>query len=74
MSNIIRANKLALKVEEVECLEWSNVSEENQFDTDEKLYKIIFHMKSGKQYTRRVIEKQLGLLIDQLKGDENELE
>jgi len=74
MSKLMRANKLALRLEEVECLEWSNVSEERLEYTEEKLYQIIFHMKSGKKYTRRVYATQLGQLIDQLKGDENELE
>tara|TARA_R110000824_G_scaffold196128_8_gene379193 strand:- start:4459 stop:4683 length:225 start_codon:yes stop_codon:yes gene_type:complete len=74
MPRLIKINHLAIKPDEVEAVEWSDVSKEKLEYSDEKLYQIVFHTKSGKKYTRRVYEQQLYNLIDKIKGEENELE
>jgi len=74
MPRIMKVNRLAIKPSEIEAVEWSDVSEEKQEYSDEKLYQIVFHTKSGKKYTRRVYEQQMYSLIDAIKGEEDELE
>jgi len=74
MPKILKVNRLAIKPAEVEAVEWSDVSEEKLEYSDEKLYQIVFHTRSGKKYTRRVYEQQLFNLIDRIEGEENELE
>ena len=69
MPKILKVNRLAIK-----AVEWSDVSEEKMEYSDEKLYQIVFHTRSGKKYTRRVYEQQLFNLIDRIEGEENELE
>jgi hypothetical protein len=74
MPKIMKVNRLAIKPSEIEAVEWSDVSEEKLEYSDEKLYQIVFHTKSGKKYTRRVYEQQMYNLIDKIEGEEDELE
>tara|TARA_R100000008_G_scaffold22781_1_gene12109 strand:- start:2552 stop:2785 length:234 start_codon:yes stop_codon:yes gene_type:complete len=74
----IRLNGIIIATKNIESVEWRDVTEEMS-DTDYlgKLYSIVFHMKSGKKFTRRVYEKQLEQCKDALRdylGYEDEME
>jgi hypothetical protein len=64
MAMFIRAHKVLIKAKEIETVEWKNVSEEQAEDSEKKLYQVVFHMKSGKKFTRRVFENQLSQCLD----------
>ena len=61
---IIKMNEILLDLEEDETIEWKE--DDNDFDR----YSVRFHMKSGKMFTRLVHEKQLKILSEQFKEEE----
>tara|TARA_R110000751_G_scaffold297194_1_gene406675 strand:- start:997 stop:1194 length:198 start_codon:yes stop_codon:yes gene_type:complete len=61
MVNITKMNKLVIDLDEVESIEW----EENL--NGEDAYTIRFHMKSGKMYTRILLEPQFNQLVSTYK-------
>jgi len=74
----IRLHNLIIVTRNVESIEWRDVTEELS-DTDytnNSLYSIVFHMRSGKKFTRKVYGTQLEqckeALKDYLKGSEEE--
>jgi len=74
----IRLHNLILTTKNIESIEWRDVTEElsNTDFNSNSLYSIVFHMKSGKKFTRKVYETQLeqckDALRNYLKGDEEE--
>ena len=64
INGIIRLNKLAVRVESIEAMEWQEVFEE------EGLFQIRFHTKSGKLYTRRGNKETVKELISALQDVE----
>ena len=45
----IRLHRLLLDIKRVETIEWHDVSEEmSDEESEQKLYSVVFHMKSGK--------------------------
>ena len=63
--NHYRLNRLTIDLDEVESIEWSNVSNET-LDENPDLYQVVLHMKSGKKFTRRVYENQLQQILETL--------
>tara|TARA_R110002020_G_scaffold184548_3_gene381663 strand:+ start:6039 stop:6284 length:246 start_codon:yes stop_codon:yes gene_type:complete len=61
-NGIVRLNKLAIRVDSVEAMEWQEVFEE------EDTYQIRFHTNSGKLYTRRgpkeIVKQLISILQD----------
>tara|TARA_R110000751_G_scaffold266364_1_gene365401 strand:- start:1273 stop:1542 length:270 start_codon:yes stop_codon:yes gene_type:complete len=73
----IRLHKLIVATRHIESMEWRDVEEElSETEYNNNLYLVVFHMKSGKKFTRRVYEKQLeqckDALRNYLKGSEEE--
>ena len=65
----IRLHRLLLDIKRVETIEWHDVSEEmSDKESEQKLYSVVFHMKSGKKFTRRVYEIQLQQCKDTLRN------
>tara|TARA_R110000751_G_scaffold4372_5_gene21425 strand:+ start:9463 stop:9708 length:246 start_codon:yes stop_codon:yes gene_type:complete len=64
INGVIRLNKLAVRVESVEAMEWQEVFEE------EDQFQIRFHTKSGKLYTRRGNKETVKDLISVLQDVE----
>ena len=67
--NHYRLNRLTIDLDEVESIEWSNVSNET-LDENPDLYQVVLHMKRGKKFTRRVYRKQFEELIEEFEGEE----
>ena len=66
----IRLHKLIVATRHIESMEWRDVEEEiTETEFDNNLYLVVFHMKSGKKFTRRVYEKQLEQCKDALRED-----
>ena len=64
----IRLNGIIISTKNVESVEWRDVTEEMaNTEYQGKLYSIVFHMRSGKKFTRRVYEKQLEQCKDALR-------
>jgi hypothetical protein len=64
----IRLHRLIIATRNIETIEWNDVSEEmTGKENEQKLYSVLFHMKSGKKFTRRVYEKQLEQCKDALR-------
>jgi len=65
----IRLHRLLLDIGRVETIEWHDVSEEmSDKESEQKLYSVVFHMKSGKKFTRRIFETQLQQCKDTLRN------
>lgn len=62
-NGVVRLNKLAIRVDAIEAMEWQEVFEE------ENSYQIRFHTNSGKLYTRRgpkeIVKQLISILRDE---------
>ena len=68
----VRMNQICLDLNEVESIEWKKVSDDEVI-SEQDLYSIRVHMKSGKMFTRQVFETQFEEVKEQYKeliGDE----
>ncbi len=68
----VRMNQICLDLNEVESIEWKKVSDDEVI-SEQDLYSIRVHMKSGKMFTRQVFETQFEEMKEQYKeliGDE----
>jgi len=62
----VRMNQISLDLNEVEAIEWKKI-DEDEVISDQTMYSVRIHLKSGKMYTRQVFDNQLKLLKDQFK-------
>jgi len=62
----VRMNQLSMDLNEVEAIEWKKITEDKNI-TDQELYSVRIHLKSGKMYTRQVFETQFKELKRQYK-------
>ena len=62
-NGVVRLNKLAIRVDSIEAMEWQEVFEE------ENSYQIRFHTNSGKLYTRRGPKETVKELISILRDE-----
>lgn len=53
----VRMNQLSMDLKEVEAIEWKKITDEENI-TDNELYSVRIHLKSGKMYTRQVFDAQ----------------
>tara|TARA_R110000824_G_scaffold209542_4_gene395366 strand:- start:389 stop:598 length:210 start_codon:yes stop_codon:yes gene_type:complete len=67
--NVYRLNRLAIDLDEVESIEWSDVSNEALGENPD-LHQVVLHMKSGKKFTRRVYRRQFEELVEEFEGEE----
>lgn len=62
----VRMNQISLDLSEVEAIEWKKI-DDDEVISDQTMYSVRIHLKSGKMYTRQVFDNQLKLLKDQFK-------
>lgn len=62
----VRMNQLSMDLNEVEAIEWKKITDDVNI-TDQDLYSVRIHLKSGKMYTRQVFETQFKELKRQYK-------
>jgi hypothetical protein len=62
----VRMNQLSMDLNEVEAIEWKKITDDENI-TDQDLYSVRIHLKSGKMYTRQVFETQFKELKRQYK-------
>jgi hypothetical protein len=62
----IRMNQICLDLNEVETLEWKKINDDEVI-TDQDMYSLRIHMKSGKMFTRQVFETQFKEVKEQYK-------
>jgi len=62
----VRMNQLSMDLAEVESIEWKKI-DDDEVITDQDLYSVRIHMKSGKMYTRQIFDKQFVELKEQFK-------
>ena len=62
----VRMNQLSMDLNEVEAIEWKKITDDENI-TDQELYSVRIHLKSGKMYTRQVFETQFKELKRQYK-------
>ena len=68
----IRMNQICLDLEEVETIEWKKIADDEVI-SEQDMYSLRIHMKSGKMFTRQVFETQFEEVKEQYKeliGDE----
>ena len=68
----IRMNQICLDLDEVETIEWKKI-DDDEVISEQDMYSIRIHMKSGKMFTRQVFETQFEEVKEQYKeliGDE----
>jgi|TARA_R100000458_G_C8070726_1_gene109636 hypothetical protein len=66
MKRYVRMNQLSMDLAEVESIEWKKI-DDDEVITDQDLYSVRIHMKSGKMYTRQIFETQFEELKEQFK-------
>ena len=66
MKRYVRMNQLSMDLAEVESIEWKKI-DDDEVITDQDLYSVRIHMKSGKMYTRQIFETQFKELKEQFK-------
>ncbi len=66
MKRYVRMNQLSMDLAEVESIEWKKI-DDDEVITDQDLYSVRIHMKSGKMYTRQIFDKQFVELKEQFK-------
>ena len=66
MDKYLRLNQIALDLSEVECIEWKQIDDEEQY-SDKVLYSVRLHLKSGKMFTRQVYDTQFDDIKEQFK-------
>ena len=65
-------NQICLDLDEVETIEWKKIADDEVI-SEQHMYSIRIHMKSGKMFTRQVFETQFEEVKEQYKeliGDE----
>jgi len=62
----VRMNQLSMDLNEVEAIEWKKITDDENI-TDQELYSVRIHLKSGKMYTRQIFETQFKELKKQYK-------
>ncbi len=65
-------NQICLDLDEVETIEWKKIADDEVI-SEQDMYSIRIHMKSGKMFTRQVFETQFEEVKEQYKeliGDE----
>ena len=68
----IRMNQICLDLDEVETIEWKKIADDEVI-SEQDMYSLRIHMKSGKMFTRQVFETQFEEVKEQYKeliGDE----
>ena len=67
MEKYLRLNQIALDFSEVECIEWKQIDDEEQY-SEKTLYSVRLHLKSGKMFTRQVYDSQFDDIKEQFKS------
>ena len=67
----IRMNQICLDLDEVETIEWKKIADDEVI-SEQDMYSIRIHMKSGKMFTRQVFETQFEEVKEQYKELINE--
>tara|TARA_R110001592_G_scaffold8366_7_gene45767 strand:- start:11687 stop:11887 length:201 start_codon:yes stop_codon:yes gene_type:complete len=60
-------NQLSMDLNEVEAIEWKRIDDDKNI-TDQELYSVRIHLKSGKMYTRQIFNTQFDELKEQFKN------
>lgn len=63
----VRMNQLSMDLNEVEAIEWKKMDDDENI-TDQELYSVRIHLKSGKMYTRQIFQTQFKELKEQFKN------
>tara|TARA_R110002012_G_scaffold100224_1_gene238825 strand:+ start:2721 stop:2936 length:216 start_codon:yes stop_codon:yes gene_type:complete len=63
----VRMNQLSMDLNEVEAIEWKRIDDDTNI-TDQELYSVRIHLKSGKMYTRQIFNTQFDELKEQFKN------
>ncbi len=63
----VRMNQLSMDLNEVEAIEWKKITDGENI-TDQELYSVRIHLKSGKMYTRQIFNVQFNELKEQFKN------
>ena len=53
----VRMNQISLDLSEVEAIEWKKI-DDDEVISDQTMYSVRIHLKSGKMYTRQVFDNQ----------------
>ena len=62
----LRLNQIVLDFAEVECIEWKQIDDEEQY-SEKPLFSVRLHLKSGKMFTRQVYDTQFDNIKEQFK-------
>ena len=62
----VRMNQISLDLNEVEAIEWKKI-DDDEVISDQTMYSVRIHLKSGKMYTRQLFETQFKELKEQFK-------
>ena len=68
----VRMNQICLDLNEVETIEWKKLNEDEVI-SEQDMYSVRLHMKSGKMFSRQLFETQFEEIKEQYKemiGDE----
>jgi len=63
VNDTIRLNKLVIKTNSIEAMEWQELFDENE------VYQVRFHTLSGKLYTRQASKEVVKELIELIQGE-----
>ncbi len=63
----VRMNQLSMDLNEVEAIEWKKMDDDENI-TEQELYSVRIHLKSGKMYTRQIFQTQFKELKEQFKN------
>mgnify|MGYP003144961043 CR=1 FL=1 len=66
VNKYLRLNQIAVDLSEVECIEWKQIDDEEQY-SEKILYSVRLHLKSGKMFTRQVYDTQFDNIKEQFK-------
>ena len=67
MEKYLRLNQIVLDLSEVECIEWKQIDDEEQY-SERTLFSIRLHLRSGKMFTRQVYDTQFDDIKEQFKA------
>jgi len=62
----VRMNQICLDLDEVETIEWKKIADDEVI-SEQDMYSVRIHMKSGKMFTRQVFETQFEEVKEQYK-------
>tara|TARA_R110002012_G_scaffold303918_3_gene506227 strand:+ start:6389 stop:6679 length:291 start_codon:yes stop_codon:yes gene_type:complete len=62
----VRMNQISLDLNEVEAIEWKKLNEDEVL-SEQIMYSVRIHLKSGKMYTRQIFKNQLEKLKEEYK-------